>query len=96
MQEQKNKIHRGEILRVLYRSMPLPVCDNVLNEVFHWNTPAYILTQLNYLEQKKYIRIEEVEEKYSTAKFIAHILPMGVDLLEHSIRPEPGIVLPKI
>ena len=96
MQQQKNKIRRGEILRVLYRNMPHPICDNVLSEVFTDDTTTYVITQLKYLEQKKYIKLEDVDESFSTATCVANILPAGVDLLEGSIPGDPGITCPKI
>lgn len=96
MQNQKNKIRRGEILRALYRNLPHPICDNVFSEVFVDDTLNYVITQMKYLEQKMYIKLEKVEEPYSTATLVAKILPAGVDLLEGSIPADPGISCPKI
>ena len=96
MQNQKNKIRRGEILRALYRNLPHPICDNVFSEVFTDDTLNYVITQMKYLEQKMYIKLEKVEEAYSTATLVAKILPAGVDLLEGSIPSDPGISCPKI
>ncbi len=96
MQNEKNKIRRGEILRALYRNLPHPICDNVFSEVFTEDTPSYVITQLKYLEQKKYIKLENVDEEFSTATCVAKILPAGVDLLEGSIPSDPGITRPKI
>lgn len=92
----KNKIFRGEILRVLAKSMPQPICDNVMFEVFNQEEEKEVVVQLKYLEQKKYIRLEDVDEEFSTAKIIVHILPLGVDLLDRNIPADPGITCPKI
>lgn len=96
MQNEKNKIRRGEILRTLYRNMPHPICDNVFGEVFSADTPTYLITQMKYLHGKKYIKLEKVDEQYSTATCLVNILPAGVDLLERNIDPDPGIICPKI
>ena len=96
MQIEQMKIRRGEILRVLYRNLPDRVGDNLLDQIFTEDTVTTINGHLRYLKEKKYLDLCKVKKDYSSATVMARITPLGVDLLEGSIDPDPGIVLPKL
>lgn len=96
MRIEQTRIRRGEILKVLYRYLPEHVGDNLLHQIFTEDTPTSINGQLRYLEEKGYIELCKVRKDYSTATVMAKIKPMGVDLLEGSIDPDPGIILPEL
>lgn len=92
----QHKILRGEILRALYRNLPHPVGDNLLASIFTTETLSNLQGNLRYLGDKGYIELEEVSEPYVTATLMARLTSKGVDLLEGSIQPDPGIVTPPL
>lgn len=93
---EQNKIKRGETLRVLYRNLPHPVGDNVLSQIFTDISLPAIQGHLRYLEAGEYVELEDIRKDYSTATMMAKLTKKGVDLLEGSIDPDPGIALPPL
>lgn len=92
----QNRILRGMILRVCYRNLPHPVGDNLMAQIFTNETLSNIQGNLRYLADKEYIELSEVTEPFITATLMAKLVAKGVDLLEGSIEPDPGIVNPEI
>ncbi|MCF8719225.1 hypothetical protein [Nitrospina gracilis] len=94
---QRNKIERGEVLRVVYRNLPEPIGDNVLAQIFTELTVSRIQGHLRYLQDGGYLAFQLIKpeyKEYTTAQYLAKITKKGVDLLEGNIEPDPGIVNP--
>lgn len=99
MAKQEYRIHRGEILRMLYRMYPDPVGDNVLKSTFVWITHGVIEGHAGYLVDSGYAAREDVDHKkfeFSTAEYLLKITPKGIGLLEGNIEPDPGIQNPPL
>lgn len=93
------RIARGEVLRMLYRMYPDAVGDNVMKSTFIWVTPNTIEGHVAYLVESGYAVREHIDHKkfeFSTANYIVKITPKGIDLLEGSIDPDPGIQNPPL
>ena len=96
MIKEQNRIKRGEALRVIYRNLPHPIGDNVLAQIFTEISLPAIQGHLRYLEAGGYVELSAVRKDYSTASMMAKLTKKGVDLLEGSIDPDPGIVIPPL
>lgn len=93
------RIGRGEILRMLYRSYPDTIGDNVIKATFVWRTHGELDGHVAYLVDSGYAIREEVDHdkyQFSTAEYVVKITPKGIDVLEGNIDPDPGIYNPKL
>lgn len=69
--------------------MALTLADNQLE-----SSPAVIKFNLEYLEEKGYVRLEEKNDvRLSIARMMAYITAKGIDLLERNIPSDPGIII---
>jgi len=92
----ENQEIRGWILRICQRAQPygasFTVIETTLAEVGFHASLTEIKAHLKYLEEKGYIRMEEIE-KSRIRRRINYVTPKGVDLLEGNIEPDPGVLL---
>ena len=82
---------RGLILKILemlpFVEISLPVIRDALVGYHCPATETEIGAQLTYLEEKGYVKVSEDRQA-------AEITAAGVDLLEGSVPPDPGVMLP--
>ena len=92
----ENQEIRGWILRICHRAQPygasFTVIETTLIEAGFHASLTEIKAHLKYLEEKGYIRMEEIE-KNGVRRRINYVTPKGVDLLEGNIEPDPGVLL---
>ena len=92
----ENREVRGWILRICDRAQPygasFTVIETTLMEVGLHVSLNDVKAQLKYLEEKGYIRMEEIE-RHGVKRRINYITPRGVDLLERNIEVDPGVLL---
>lgn len=87
---------RGFILNACYRTYPHGCSDELLLKMLVENqfdvSPALVLGHLQYLEEKGYLRVEEIRTRHYFRR-VAYITPKGIDLIDGNIPEEPGIML---
>ena len=89
----KNKETRGSILRTLARSQFLPISSFLLQVALIDQCPD-IMPHARYLQDKGYIRIDDVSGRNIVG--IDHMISLtahGIDLIEGSIPADGGIAL---
>jgi DNA-binding PadR family transcriptional regulator len=90
---------RGYILVLCKHSYPYGCSEQLIGTFLAQSqfscSPAEIKGHLEYLEEKGYIRMEELRvDKLKLHRVVAYITAKGIDLLEGSIPSDPGIMLP--
>ena len=92
----ENREIRGWILRICHRAQPygasFRVIETTLMESEFHASLSEIKAHLKYLEDKDYIRMEEIERN-GVKRRINYVTPKGVDLLEGNIEQDPGVLL---
>lgn len=89
----KNKEVRGCIMRALALSQFKPISSHTLQMALV-DKCTDIMPQLRYLESKGYISVQDVsKENLGGIQYIVNMTANGVDLIEGSIDPDPGVTL---
>ena len=92
----ENREVRGWTLNIIDRMKPYgaspELIDASLSQLGFSTSINEIKANLKYLEEKGYIRLEEIERN-GVRRRINYITPKGVDLKEGNIEPDPGIML---
>lgn len=95
MSEETKEI-RGWILNILHRAQPYgasyQVIERTLLDLGFPIGANGLKSELMYLTQKGYTRLEEIERN-GVKRRINYITPKGVDLLECTIDCDPGVML---
>lgn len=89
---------RGFILTMCKNNYPHGCSDKLIATTVGENqfasSPAQIRAHLEYLEEKGYVRIEEVHAaRLGVSRVLVYITAKGIDLLEGNIPPDPGVLL---
>jgi repressor of nif and glnA expression len=91
----ENREARGWILNIIDRQKPYgtspEMIETTLLEIGFNCTLNEIKSHLKYLEEKGYIRLEEIERS-GVRRRLNYITPKGIDLKEGNIQPDPGIM----
>lgn len=89
----KNKEVRGCIMRALALSQFNPISNHAL-QMGLIEKSTDIMPQVLYLKDKGYIRVDDVsKENLGGIQFVVNLTAKGVDLIEGSITPDPGVSL---
>ena len=92
----ENKEIRGWMLNIIDRAKPygasFQVIEVTLTDLGFNVCETEIKAQLVYLADKGYVRYEPIE-RGGVVRHLNHITPKGVDLLERSIPPDPGVMI---
>lgn len=89
---------RGFILTMCRHNYPHGCSDRLiavtLGENQFSSSPALLRAHLEYLEEKGYVRLEEIRDSHlGVSRVLVYITAKGIDLLEGSIPPDPGILV---
>ena len=89
----KNKEVRGCIMRALALSQFNPISSHTLQMALV-DKCTDIMPQVLYLEDKGYISVKDVsKENLGGIQYLINLTANGVDLIEGSIAPDPGVTL---
>ena len=89
----KNKEVRGCIMRALALSQFNPISNHTL-QMGLIDKCTDIMPQVLYLKDKGYIRVDDVsKENLGGIQYLINLTAKGVDLIEGSIAPDPGVSL---
>lgn len=88
---------RGFILNMLQINYPNGCSEKLIEITLNENqfsiSPSVIKTHIEYLEEKGYVRVEEVRSM-GVVRTVVYLTAKGIDLMERSIPEDPGIILP--
>ncbi|NPV70301.1 MAG: hypothetical protein HPY55_06605 [Firmicutes bacterium] len=92
---------RGFVLRVCQINYPHGCSEQLLQITLQENqfmsSPAALKADIEYLEEKGYVRVEEQNsERLGISRTIVYCTAKGIDLLERNIPADPGILLPVV
>jgi len=90
------RIARGHILEILKIAYPGPASLELLDVTLHDRGcsagPAIIRGYVDYLKEKGYVSVQEVrDDGLGLSRTLVKLTASGVDLLEGSIPPDPGV-----
>jgi len=89
----RNKEVRGCIMRALALSQFNPLSSHTLQMALV-DKCTDIMPQVRYLESKGYISVQDVsKENLGGIPYLINLTAVGVDLIEGSIAPDPGVSL---
>ncbi|AEG60029.1 hypothetical protein [Desulforamulus ruminis] len=89
---------RGFILTMCKNNYPHGCSEKLIQIAVGENqftsSPALIHAHLEYLEEKGYVRLEELQAKgLGISRKVVYITAKGIDLLEGSIALDPGVLV---
>lgn len=98
VQQYEDKEIRGRVLKALDfefpRAMSFQMIGYALQSARYQCTPGQIQAHLAYLEQKGYVRMENVGlEDLALRRDMATLTAQGKDLVEGNIPDDPGVVI---
>ena len=98
VQRFEDKEIRGRILAALNFEYPRSMSEQVIGyalQAANYNcTPAQIKSHVAYLEEKGYVRTEEVGlEDLNLRRTMTQLTARGKDLVENNIPADPGVIL---
>lgn len=93
-----NREIRGRIMKILNLNYPTPANEHLIGEILtdlaYTCSPPQVMTHLNYLEEKGYVKMQDVEVKeFDIHRCLVRLTAKGKDLLEGSIDADPGVDL---
>lgn len=97
MEGYKNKALRGAIMAALRANSPMGdhLIKMLLEDTPYEATLENIKKELEYLEDKKYIELSKVSIKeIGVSRVVAKLTSRGRDLLEGTLPPDGGVVMP--
>ena len=92
----KQNILRGKILALLKKAYPDGVDEiTVISILYQYHKTEDIYASLEYVVDKKYVERKEQPHPFKEREYVRwyKLKPVGVDLLEGSIDPDPGILV---
>jgi len=91
----ESKEIRAWILKALYNAKPYPLSFQTITrglmEAKFYCTEIGIKAHLKYLMDKGYTKYEHLE-RVEVKRDLNYITPKGIDLIEGSIPPDPGVM----
>jgi hypothetical protein len=98
LEKYEARIIRGHIMQILKIAYPGPasleLLEVTLNDRSCPTSPAVIRGYVDYLADKGYVKVwEEKDDVLGVTRTLVKLTAAGVDLLEHNIPADPGVVL---